>query len=793
MAVNGSVSFSSLSSFESKVESEIVKCAAEREASNERKGSPRIRTCVDMNFRWLPGKDGDESTTPKTVWLDEHVGVSEHAMSATLVEVDTSRRAPGEGPPPPKTGPLWEELSDHQKLLVVHQRMKQGLVITCDHAVAKGGTGRAIVPAANPESVLNPPCCAHTLPMEDELLEGNLPVQTLDLLAMKDDLREFYDQGLIGALARGIVVGYLGERDGVTVNENLPSVHTPEGKAAVEKLVQKDLAGLPDPKGRQVPNIEFLGNSEEEARAELHQRFPNIITGEWLHVHSIGVVLPKEGYNTKPRVVDDMSYRDLGVNAQVFHVALPSLRMVTLDGIVRSYRQLRKKNPGVQIKVLLADVKSYFKNMCLAFEDFPLATFKVSDEAGNDSYYVRTKCGFGARVYPAMSSRISGALIHCLVVKDGIMNVHMFIDDIIVLAADKGGELAEIERKVLARLARWNLPLSIEKLMPWATVRRVLGVLYDFNIDNPTQAIPVDRQERLLSMLRKLKVGKMVGVKAITSLYHSLLSVRRIAVQGQHYLSEMSRLHSTARRTMAPVRATGDLVLEADWWIDVLLDNQGVPLSTSLDEPERVLEDVGLRGSGGCAGATDASGIGVGGVFAKEYFSFDWNQKELREIGNLSTASATAEVKAHKITIACLEFHALLLGLAIWGPSHWKGRHVDLRCDNKLVVHCITTGKVKSSVVLARYLRLWHDLLHEYRVTASVTYISTHDNTLPDMLSRGAQEEFQVLTRGTFTRVFPPQGFRDLLHAISKPSSLRAATLIRRRRAGRASRSTSNS
>ena len=738
-------------------------------------------TSVELNFKWKE----DARPDVDTAWLDESIGIQQHSLLVECAELAEPVDAVS-GPPRPRTGPLWEELDDDQKIRIVHQRMKQGLEISCEHSVERGGTGRAVVPAADTTSVLNPPCCAHTLPMRSELLQGPLPVQTLNLQAMQEDLEGFYDAGLIGALARGIVVGYIGEREGVTVPENLPSVMMQEGKVAVAKLMAKDQTGLPAADGRgDVPNIEFLGNTEEEARNELKQRYPNIISGEWLHTHAIGVVMPREGYNTKPRCVDDMTHRGVGVNTLVFHVALPALRMVTHDGIVTSYRTLRREHPGHQVKVMLADIKSYFKNMCVAIEDLPLATFKLTNEEGVDEFWVRTKCGFGARFYPAMSSRISGALVRTLAVRDGVLHVHMFIDDVIVLAVDRGDELAEIERKVLARLKRWNLPLSLEKLQRWATVRRVLGILYDFDPDHPTQALPVDRQERLLSLLRKIKQGKPFSVKAVTSTYHCLLSVRRIAVQGQHYLSEFSRLHSLARRSMRPVHATEDLVIEADWWIDVLVRNAGVPLSSSLDEPEMIKEDISLRGLGGKEGATDASGIGVGGVFGREYFSFDWNERELKEIGNLSAAAETAELRAFKITIACMEFHALLLGLAIWGPTKWAGRHLELRCDNQLVVHIIASGRVRSSVVLARYLRLWHDLLHEYRVTATVTYISTHENTLPDLLSRGARGEFDVLTNNSFVRVYPPQGFRDLLHSISKPSSLRAATLIRRRRSGR--------
>ena len=739
---------------------------------------------VDLQFSWK-APTGTEKEAP-IQWLDESLGIQNHSIAVAL-SADQDEELE-DGASKPKTGPLWEELSDHEKLQVIAQRMKQGLEIVCKHSVAAGGTGRAVVPPADTESVLDPPCCAATKAMDPKLLEGPLPINTLNLKAMAEDLRTFYDAGLVGALARGIVVGYLGPRDSVIDQDNLPSAGTAEGRVAVERLLAKDIAGLPTPgpNPQSVPNIVHVGTTADEARAALHQRYPNVITGEWLQTHPIGVVLPRLGYKTKARVVDDMSYRGEGVNEFVFHVALPCLRMITHETIVASYRRLRAKHPEAAIKAYLIDIKSYFKNMATSIEDWPLATFKVTNEKGNSDYYVRTKCGFGARCYPAMSSRISAALVYTLSVKDGVGNAFMFIDDLGVLAADIGDELEVIEAKVLARLARWNLPLAIEKIQPWAEVRRILGIQYDFRLGNPMQSVPKDRQDRMLMYLRAIKPGTRIGVKQITSLYHSLLSILRIAVQGRHYLSEMSRLCSYARRQQKSFFPTSDLIIEVDWWTDCLKANQGVPLASSLDEPPVIKEDVALRGSGGHEGATDASGSGVGGVFGNEYFVWDWNPTELKVIGNLSEAAATVELRAHKITIAAMEFHALLAGVAIWGPNKWQGRHLELRCDNQLVCHVIETGRVRSSVVLARYLRLWHDLLHTHRMTATVTYISTHDNTLPDVLSRaGSGEEFRKLTGGTMTRVYPPQDFRGLLLSISKASSLREATLIPRRRAGR--------
>ena len=92
-------------------------------------------------------------------------------------------------------------------------------------------------------------------------------------------------------------------------------------------------------------------------------------------------------------------------------------------------------------------------------------------------------------------------------------------------------------------------------------------------------------------------------------------------------------------------------------------------------------------------------------------------------------------IKSCEPSIEYLELYAVLVGLYLWGPAHFKNKKIIIYCDNMAVVGMV--NKTSSSCKHCMHpliLLVVNGLKHNFRVYA--VYVNTKQNMLTDSLSR---------------------------------------------------------
>ena len=669
---------------------------------------------------------------------DEGGDIVKEMLALEIGDIEQQEEGQG-GAAQPRTGPTWEECDDELKARIIEAREYMGMIIGCSHSTDNGDSGRPIVPAADVLEQENIPCCARTNKFKQEWIEeakgkGDLPEQILRLEEMRKDLgEEFYDQGLLGCLEYGVPLGYTGPMPTKKVYRN-HKVKDEKGKKALEATLKKDLKGLPRARAEEgkednLTHSLLLGKTIEEAVQELKRLHPSLNDREaYYSCNPTGIVVLEF---KKPRIVDDYSYKD-GLNKHTHHLTLPQLKMTGHKSFKARVAAMKKK--GIRVGVLQADVKSYFRHLRHSTETLPLVIYF---QDGN--YYTRLGAGFGSRVLPCMAARVSGAFVWTIL-REGVADAAMYCDDLNCLVdLDDEKQCEETERIVKEVAKRWNLIWAEDKWqMPNEREAEVLGLMY--NLQDLTVHATQVRVHRSLAHCERALKAKGLKTKQWASAYYTLLSLSEVIEAGKAHLHFIRRAWMRSMKSRNGwQRVDTDAKYDLRFWVDALEMNKGTSLKYLFGEREEIQGwDSDACGKGG--GAVDAEG---------RFFDFVYSKEELEAIGDLTRRNESSEEGQERITIACLEFHALIVALLTFERPEWRGKKIRARCDNMNVVDWIKQGQVKAESDPAAYcLRRLHLEMARMDIELEVEYVDTKANLLADLLSRNERPKFvEELTR----------------------------------------------
>ena len=682
----------------------------------------------------------------------------------------------------PRLGPDWHEITPELQQRILSEREKMGWLLSCKHKAVVNGkfSGRPVIHKATSEGLqrMREDCCARTIGPTPAFLEqlkrdGHLPrhVLNVDSFAKAIVEHDWPDKGLLTRVCAGIATMYCGPRAGAVegvdlyVNNKSTMIEGSVAQAKLKAAFAKDHKGVPAYNGQMLPHLIRLGSTVDEALETLWRIAPSL-QGEtpWMRICSLSVLeLPYR----KPRVLDDMSMGDKGVNHETPGVSLAKLYMTTHDDHVRILKELQKSGKRVFMKTV--DASQYFRCMRTCQKDWP--TVCVRDEDG--VIYCREGCGFGGRAPPAASGSITLLMVQILISKG--LRVTAFCDDYCFYLLE--GESEEEANRIIAdAFAEMGIPIQAEKDTEWSVRQTWLGFIYD--TEACTRCLSQNRCDRYAHYLEELLAlilsGKKITEDDVGSIYHSLLSARFVVHGAKPLLFELRKLHRKINRQLQQqkrhreakashrirrnrgargsydgVLPWADLKLEVEYWLALVRGNWGVPLLTGYrdrDEEPRVLTF-----------ATDASGTGGGGVFGLEYFHMVWNEEELERIQHWGRkVVVTDDISQEDFTIAVLEFWALLCGASLWF-ERLRGRRVTIEVDNKCVEAWGNRGWPKSeNSILGILGREWHRLCLVHDVDALLIYVTSELNEKPDALSRQEWDRFETLTQGLdMVRVFP--------------------------------------
>ena len=467
----------------------------------------------------------------------------------------------GAGAEAPRKGAEWSKLTEAERDRAILERRLAGCVITCVHNDTINHTGRMIVPKANGSSLVE--CCAHTAPMEEELVRAaTRPEQVLDVEAYIELLEQYpdwYDKGFAGMLRVGVHIFYGGERKGFIQFENHPSATSEEGAKRLALAWQKDIRGLPNREGKVISHVVALGTNMEEAADKLWDLFPELKgTEPYLRVNANGVVMDRiDGEIVgKSRSIDDMTYGDdpKSVNNCTPGAAVPQVRLVVHPDFERAITIMQRRRPGIQIMMRVLDAKSFFRLFRHAVKDLPLCCL-----AHEGTIFCRLGCGFGGVAYPAMCSRSTGALGFILR-KQGVAS-GSFIDDLGVLEYED--RTRPSWEKVETLYTTINMPRQDEKDTEWSPLQVLLGRYYD--LARNIRSIAPTRLEKSIRLIVAVERRKSVGPKLMQRLDGPLRSVDQLVEGGRILMTEIHRTTVALVRMQARQRRKALLVARGTW------------------------------------------------------------------------------------------------------------------------------------------------------------------------------------------------------------------------------------
>ena len=215
-------------------------------------------------------------------------------------------------------------------------------------------------------------------------------------------------------------------------------------------------------------------------------------------------------------------------------------------------------------------------------------------------------------------------------------------------------------------------------------------------------------------------------------------------MQWRHLLCKYGRAHR-----QIPLRSAS---LDAKVWQEALRsavrDPSVVTFSWSslLEQPRHT-----------AALATDASGTGGGGMLGTQAATrWHWTDEELVA----SKGEATRSSAGYFINV--LELYAFVAALTLWARE-LSGHVVLCHVDNQVAIVWARRWKARSAP--ARTLLQWAALVcYRHRITLDLEYITSEDNTGPDLLSRPETPE----NLQAYADHLPP----DAPHAARQPQVL---------------------
>jgi hypothetical protein len=146
--------------------------------------------------------------------------------------------------------------------------------------------------------------------------------------------------------------------------------------------------------------------------------------------------------------------------------------------------------------------------------------------------------------------------------------------------------------------------------------------------------------------------------------------------------------------------------MDVAWWLEYSL--QWNQTSVFYEDHWKLSTDINL--------ATDASDLGMGGVYKNHWFM----------------EAFSCELSA--MSIAWRELFAIVIACTLWG-SLLTGQLLYINCDNMSIVYCVNSGTSKCPMIM-KLIRELFFVAASFHFDVRLKHIPGVDNVGPDRLSR---------------------------------------------------------
>ena len=194
-----------------------------------------------------------------------------------------------------------------------------------------------------------------------------------------------------------------------------------------------------------------------------------------------------------------------------------------------------------------------------------------------------------------------------------------------------------------------------------------------------TMSVAPFRLAEILSLLKSWCLQKSCAKSALQSLVGKLMFVAKCVRQSRIFVCHILDLLRSIKSPAHHVRLTSEFRKDIRWWQIFLPHYNGVSLipTSPWSVPDAVF-------------ATEACLSRCRGVSWTEYFQSVFPDF----VATVCTA------------IHHLELLVVMVPVHLWG-QYWRGRRIQLFCDNEAVVSVINTGRTKDAVLATCLREIW--------------------------------------------------------------------------------------
>ena len=495
-------------------------------------------------------------------------------------------------------------------------------------------------------------------------------------------MTRYPDQSCARYLIRGFTFGFdIGYRGPLTPGAQRNLVSAQKHSEAVEEALKKELN-----RGHTV------GPFEEPP-------FPI------LHISPLGAVPKDDG--TFRLIMDLSSPQGDAINEGIDKEAY-SVQYTPFDEAVDIVSKL-----GYGCFMAKIDIRHAFRLCPVNPVDFPLLGFKWKNQ-----FYVDTRLPFGSRSSPYIFNCFADVLWWFITTLCGVAMCIHYLDDFF-LAAKTKSECESYMKRVKDLFCFLGVPIALDKLEGPSTVLTYLGI--EIDTVKRILRLPVKKLTSLLDTLKVFKHKNACRKRELLSLIGKLSFASKVVKPGRLFVRKLIDLSTSVKELHHFVKISEEIREDLRWWILALTQNKGVSF---IMDPFQSSDTLNLY--------TDASGIGLGGVFGTHWFSEKWPAEFL----------AVLE-KDKSVHINARELFAVCTAVEIWGPLLSK-KQIKFFCDNETTCNIWRTQKVKDKILLKLLRRLYFSCV-KYNCNILLTHIPGFKNVHADLLSRLQVQKFQRL------------------------------------------------
>lgn len=328
-------------------------------------------------------------------------------------------------------------------------------------------------------------------------------------------------------------------------------------------------------------------------------------------------------------------------------------------------------------------------------------------------FYYDKVLPMGCSISCNLFEELSTALHWIMVTKFQAAGVVHVLDDFLFVGPPLSDKCFKDLTTFLALCQRMGIPIKHTKTVQPTTVITFLGV--ELDSDKMEARLPSDKIQKITELLGKFNRKKKVTLQELQSLIGLLNFACTVVAPGRPFLRRLIDLTRGISKPNHFIRLNREAKADIKAWLEFVVGYNGI----SLFLPDRWDNSEHLHFY------TDASGIGYGAVFGKQWFYGEWPD----------------HFRSYHITIK--ELFPIVLAVEIWA-DHLRNKCIMFHCDNEAVVTILTKHTSKDSIVMKLVRRLIVQSLKNNFLFSSV-HIMGKKNVLADRLSRLQVTNFRDL------------------------------------------------